>query len=148
MCRYPPSRQPGVSLPSVAKARTPDRRCGGRVAAVVLAALALNLALRALDAPVAATAVTFLVMAGLLTYAFIKSARGDTRPAKSWGESWRRRHLLMFALSLLIAFSALLIPDADESAWILVPLVLAVVPLMFTPLATLGRASGARSDRG
>ena len=102
--------------------------------AVVVAATALVWLLRLVGLPALGSAVYLLTLAGLLVYAFVKSGR-DTAPARTWGKSWRPRHLLMIALSLVIGFSALLVPNADESAWVLLPILLACVPLMFTPLA-------------
>jgi len=51
----------------------------------------------------------------------------------------------MIALSLVIGFSALVVPNAGNSAWVLLPILLACVPLMFTPLAHID-AAGSRKD--
>lgn len=71
---------------------------------VLVGALVANLALRFSDMRAFGYAVSLAVTAGVLVHAFIKSGR-DTAPARTWAESWRRRHLLMIALSLLLGFS-------------------------------------------
>jgi hypothetical protein len=40
----------------------------------------------------------------------------------------------MIGLSLVIGFSAVLAPNVGENAWVLAPILLACVPLLFTPL--------------
>ncbi len=112
---------------------------------VMLAATVAGLLLRSNGQRALGSAVTLLTLAGLLLYAFVKSGR-DTRVARTWAESWRRRHLLMIALSIVVGFSALLVPDADTSAWVLVPIVLGSVPLLFTPLAHLGKVTSSADD--
>lgn len=103
---------------------------------VLFGAFAASTALRAVDLVTLGYAVSLLATAGVLVHAFIKSGR-DTRPARTWAESWRRRHLLMIALSLVLGFSGVLLPNADESAWVLLPIFLAMVPLAFTPLTRI-----------
>jgi hypothetical protein len=76
---------------------------------VLVAAAAVNLLLRFNDLRAWGSAVSVLALAGVLLHAFIKSGR-DTRPAQTWAESWRPRHLLM------------------QTAWVLVPILLACVP--------------------
>lgn len=112
---------------------------------VVVAATAIAGLLRSVGLPALGSATYLLTLAGLLVYAFVKSGR-DTTPARTWGESWRPRHLLMIALSLLIGFSALLIPSPGESAWVLLPILLSCVPLMFTPLAHISEPSRTADD--
>ncbi len=49
-------------------------------------------------------------------------------------------------LSFVIGFSAALVPNAEETAWVLLPVLLACVPLMFTPLARINEAGSRTED--
>jgi hypothetical protein len=111
----------------------PSVRRSGIYALVLVVAFVVQLALRSHGMRALGYAMSLAAVAGVLIHAFIKSGR-DTTPAKNWAESWRPRHLLMIALSLVLGFSAVLVPDAGDSAWVLLPILLACVPLLFTPL--------------
>lgn len=108
----------------------------GLYALVLVVAAAVNFGLRAAGYELAGRAVGLVALIGVLTHAFIRSGR-DTQPARTWAESWRRRHLLLIGLSLAIGFSPLLLPPMLDSGWVLAPILLACVPLAFTPLGRL-----------
>lgn len=52
-----------------------------------------------------------------------------------WRASWRQHHVLLAALSVVTAAASVLAADAMESAWPVALLLVAWVPLLFTPLA-------------
>ncbi len=109
-------------------------------ALALLVAAAVNFGLRAAGYEIAGRAVSGLALLAVFTHAFIRSGR-DTRPAKTWTQSWQRRHLLLIGMSLAIGFSPLLFPAMIDSGWVLAPILLACVPLMFTPLGQVGSAT-------
>ncbi len=123
----------------------PIVRRRGVYALVLVVAFVFQLALRSNGMRALGYAVNLAAVAGVLIHAFIRSGR-DTAPAKNWAESWRPRHLLMIALSLVLGFSAVLVPDAGESAWVLLPILLACVPLLFTPLGNINAATSQGMD--
>jgi len=123
----------------------PHLRRRGTYALVLLGALAVSVPLSSINLRALGYAVSFAAAAGVLVHAFIKSGR-DTHPTRTWAESWRRRHLLMIALSLVVGFSAVLVPNAERNAWVLLPVLLACVPLLFTPLANFDGGPSQRGD--
>ena len=90
---------PTVQSPTSLRAMTePQRRSLlGLYALVLVVAAAVNFGLRAAGYERAGRAVGLLALIGVLTHAFIRSGR-DTQPARTWAESWRRRHLLLIRL--------------------------------------------------
>lgn len=117
----------------------------GVYVAVMVGATVMTLLLHSLDRSLLGSALYLLALAGVLLHAFVSSGQ-DTRPAQTWADAWRPRHLLMIALSFVIAFSALLVPDAGETAWVLLPILLACVPLLFTPLARIGETTASAEE--
>jgi hypothetical protein len=66
--------------------------------------------------------------------------------SKDMAGAWPR-HLLVIALLFVVGFSAVLVLDAGETAWVLLPFLLACVPLMFTPLARIHEGGSRTEDR-